>query len=100
MIVALIKDPASGGGVTRHFLTLLDFSPEELSRLIDRAIEHKRMREAGTIYEPLRGRTLAMVFDLSVDANSRGVRSRHAATRRPRNFHEPQRHAAGARRAD
>jgi len=50
--------------VTRHFLTLLDFSPEELSRLINRAIELKRMREAGTIYEPLRGRTLAMVFDL------------------------------------
>jgi ornithine carbamoyltransferase len=51
--------------VTRHFLTLLDFSPEELSRLIDRATEHKRMREDGTIYEPLRGRTLAMVFDLA-----------------------------------
>lgn len=50
--------------MTRHFLTLLDFSPEELSRLINRAIELKRMREAGTIYEPLRGRTLAMVFDL------------------------------------
>ena len=50
--------------MTRHFLTLLDFSPEELSRLIERAIELKRMRGAGTIYEPLRGRTLAMVFDL------------------------------------
>ncbi len=49
----------------RHFLTLLDFSPEELSRLIERAIEHKRLREAGTLFEPLRGRTLAMVFDLS-----------------------------------
>ncbi len=48
----------------RHFLTLLDFSPEELSRLVDRGIEHKRMHEAGTIYQPLRGRTLAMVFDL------------------------------------
>ena len=51
--------------MTRHFLTLLDFSPEELSRLIDRAIEHKRMHDDGTIYEPLRGRTLAMVFDLA-----------------------------------
>jgi ornithine carbamoyltransferase len=51
--------------VIRHFLTLLDFSPEELAGLIERGIEHKRMREAGTIYEPLRGRTLAMVFDLS-----------------------------------
>lgn len=51
--------------MTRHFLTLLDLSPDELARLIERGIEHKRMRESGTIYEPLRGRTLAMVFDLS-----------------------------------
>jgi len=51
--------------VIRHFLTLLDFSPEELADLIERGIEHKRMHEAGTIYEPLRGKTLAMVFDLS-----------------------------------
>ena len=49
----------------RHFLTLLDFSPEELAGLIERATELKRIREAGTIYEPLRGKTLAMVFDLS-----------------------------------
>jgi ornithine carbamoyltransferase len=51
--------------VTRHFLTLLDFSPEELAALVDRGIEHKRMRDAGIVYEPLRGKTLAMVFDLS-----------------------------------
>ena len=51
--------------MTRHFLTLLDFSPEELACLIERGIEHKRLRAAGTLYEPLRGKTLAMVFDLS-----------------------------------
>jgi ornithine carbamoyltransferase len=51
--------------VTRHFLTLLDFTREELVKLIDRAIELKRMRQSGVVYEPLRGRTLAMVFDLS-----------------------------------
>ena len=51
--------------MTRHFLTLLDFSPDELAGLIDRSIELKRMHAAGTIYEPLRGRTLAMLFDLS-----------------------------------
>jgi len=51
--------------VTRHFLTLLDFTREELVKLIDRAIELKQMRQSGVIYEPLRGRTLAMVFDLS-----------------------------------
>lgn len=51
--------------MTRHFLTLFDLGPEELSALIDRAAEHKRMRQSGLIYEPLRGRTLAMVFGLS-----------------------------------
>jgi len=51
--------------VTRHFLTLLDFSAEELAALIERAAEHKRMRQGGLIYEPLRGRTLAMVFELA-----------------------------------
>ncbi|HEY6599761.1 MAG TPA: ornithine carbamoyltransferase [Pseudomonadales bacterium] len=54
-----------GAVVTRHFLTLLDFSPEELAGLIARGTEHKRMRAAGMIYEPLRGRTLAMLFDLA-----------------------------------
>ena len=51
--------------MTRHFLTLFDCSPAELGALIERAAEHKRMRQSGTIYEPLRGRTLAMVFDLA-----------------------------------
>lgn len=51
--------------MTRHFLTLFDLSPEELSTLIDRAAEYKRMRRSGVIYEPLRGQTLAMVFGLS-----------------------------------
>jgi ornithine carbamoyltransferase len=48
-----------------HFLTLLDFAPEELNQLIERAIELKRMRIAGTVHQPLRNKTLAMVFELS-----------------------------------
>ena len=32
---------------TRHFLTLLDFSPAELQQLIRRAIEMKREHRAG-----------------------------------------------------
>ena len=50
---------------TRHFLTLLDLSPEELNRLINRAIELKRMRNAGEIYEPLKNRVMAMIFEKS-----------------------------------
>jgi ornithine carbamoyltransferase len=49
----------------RHFLTLADCTPDELKGLVDRAVELKRMRASGVIYQPLRGRTLAMVFDLS-----------------------------------
>jgi ornithine carbamoyltransferase len=49
----------------RHFLTLLDLSPEELRRLLTRAGELKAMRAAGTRHEPLRGRTLAMIFEKS-----------------------------------
>ena len=51
--------------MTRHFLTLNDCSPEELRALVARAIELKRLRREGVRYEPLRGRTLAMVFELS-----------------------------------
>ncbi len=47
----------------RHFLTLLDFEPAELVRLIQRAIELKRMRAAGELHEPLRGKVLGMVFE-------------------------------------
>ncbi len=48
---------------TRHFLTLLDLTPEELNRVIQRAIELKRMRNAGEIYEPLKNRVMAMIFE-------------------------------------
>ncbi len=48
---------------TRHFLTLLDLTPEELQGLIERAVELKRMRNAGEIYEPLKNRVMAMIFE-------------------------------------
>lgn len=50
---------------TRHFLTLLDFSSEELEQLIERAIELKKMQHAGEIYEPLKNRVLGMIFEKS-----------------------------------
>ena len=49
----------------RHFLSQLDLSPEELQGLIDRAIELKAMLRAGEIYEPLKNKTLAMIFEKS-----------------------------------
>ena len=49
----------------RHFLSLLDLNAEELQGLIDRAIELKAMLRAGEIYEPLKNKTLAMIFEKS-----------------------------------
>lgn len=49
----------------RHFLTLKDLTSAELKQLITRAIELKRMHRAGEIYEPLKNKVLAMIFDKS-----------------------------------
>lgn len=50
---------------TRHFLSLLDVTPDELRELIARASELKRMQQSGEIYEPLKNKTLAMIFEKS-----------------------------------
>jgi len=49
----------------RDFLSLLDVSPEEITYLIDRASELKAIQSRGELWEPLRGKTLAMIFGLS-----------------------------------
>lgn len=49
----------------RDFLTLLDFTPEELGQLIQRAIELKAMRKRGESPPIFQGKTLAMVFEKS-----------------------------------
>ena len=50
---------------TRHFLTMLDLTPEELAGVIQRAIELKAMLREGTLHESLKNRVLAMVFEKS-----------------------------------
>ena len=49
----------------RHFLTLLDYSPDEIRALLTRAIELKKMLKAGEDHTPLQNKTLAMIFDKS-----------------------------------
>ncbi len=49
----------------RHFLSLLDLSPTELISIVQRAIELKAMLKKGEIYEPLRNKTLGMIFEKS-----------------------------------
>ncbi len=49
----------------RHFLTISDFSSEELNHIIRRAIKLKAMHQQGEIYEPLKNRVLGMIFEKS-----------------------------------
>lgn len=48
---------------TRHFLSLMDLSADELRALIQRAIELKKLGKTGPT--PLTGHTMAMVFEQS-----------------------------------
>ncbi|VAW51819.1 Ornithine carbamoyltransferase [hydrothermal vent metagenome] len=49
----------------RHFLTLTDLSATEFRTLISRAIELKTMQHRGEIFEPLKNKVLAMIFEKS-----------------------------------
>ncbi|MCX4191323.1 ornithine carbamoyltransferase [Methylophaga sp. OBS1] len=49
----------------KHFLTLKDLTPAELKLLIQRAGELKKLHKHGDIYQPLKGKVLAMIFEKS-----------------------------------
>ncbi len=49
----------------KHFLTLKDLTPAELKLLIQRAVELKKLHQHGEIYQPLKGKVLAMIFEKS-----------------------------------
>ena len=50
---------------TRHFLSLLDFSSDELRALIAHAIDVKQKLKQGVSHQPLQGKVLAMIFEKS-----------------------------------
>ncbi|MGD2170484.1 MAG: ornithine carbamoyltransferase [Gammaproteobacteria bacterium] len=50
---------------TRHFLSLLDFSGDELRALIAHAIDVKQKLKQGVSHTPLAGKLLAMIFEKS-----------------------------------
>ncbi|MFR0689673.1 ornithine carbamoyltransferase [Enterobacterales bacterium AE_CKDN230030158-1A_HGKHYDSX7] len=47
----------------RHFLSMLDYTTDELLGLIRRATELKGLRDRGVLYEPLKNRVLGMIFE-------------------------------------
>ena len=49
----------------RDFLSLLDFSKDELHYLIERAKQFRVMHERGEVYQPLVGRTAAIIMQLN-----------------------------------
>lgn len=49
----------------RHFLSLLDFTADELIGVVRRGIELKDLRNRGVISEPLKNRVLGMIFEKS-----------------------------------
>jgi len=53
------------GKPLRHFLTLPDLSPDEARTLLQRAGELKRLVRRGECFEPLKNRTLGMIFEKS-----------------------------------
>ena len=50
---------------TRHFLSLLDFTSDELKALIGHAIDVKQKLRQGISHRPLKGKLLAMIFEKS-----------------------------------
>ena len=49
--------------MTRHFLTISDLDRDELLRLLDRAAELKALRGTPESPQPLRGKSIAVVFE-------------------------------------
>ncbi len=49
----------------RDFLALVDFTQEEIEYLISYAIELKRKQKLGETYQPLKGKSLGMIFEKS-----------------------------------
>ncbi|NQD95184.1 ornithine carbamoyltransferase, partial [Pseudomonas sp. CrR25] len=47
----------------RHFLSLMDCTPDELVSLVRRGMELKDLRNRGVLFEPLKNRVLGMIFE-------------------------------------
>lgn len=47
----------------RDFLTLLDYTPEEIAYLVDLAAELKAKKKAGVLHDVLHGKNVALIFE-------------------------------------
>ncbi|WP_274362537.1 ornithine carbamoyltransferase [Paenibacillus thermotolerans] len=68
MTEAAVRIPAQENETVltgRDFLTLADYTPEEIMYLIGLAIDLKQKQKSGETYHPLKGKTLGMIFEKS-----------------------------------
>jgi len=49
----------------RHFLTLLDYTPEEINFLLDLSFSLKKAKNSGTEVQALKGKNIALIFEKS-----------------------------------
>lgn len=49
--------------MSKHFLSLEDFTKEELSELVERAITLKKEKAEGVVHQQLAGKTVALIFE-------------------------------------
>ena len=47
----------------RHFLKLLDFTPEEITAYLDLAAELKAAKKAGCEVQRMKGKNIALIFE-------------------------------------
>ena len=47
----------------RNFLTLKDFTPEEITYLVDLAADYKDKKKKGILHDTLRGKNIALIFE-------------------------------------
>jgi ornithine carbamoyltransferase len=65
MTIATSREELAAQLKGRDFLGLIDFTPEEIRYLLNFAIELKQKHYAGEVYQPLKGKTLGMIFEKS-----------------------------------
>ena len=47
----------------KSFLTLLDFTPEEIAYMLDKAAEFKKMKKEGVSHRIHEGKNVALIFE-------------------------------------
>lgn len=57
----------------RHFLTLKDYTPEEITYLLDLAADLKDKKKKGVLVDSLRGKNVALIFEKTSTRDRKSV---------------------------